>query len=654
MCGIAGYSGRFEHALLGAMAARIAHRGPDDEGLWSDPSNGVGLAHRRLSIIDLSPRGHNPLWDVKRRAAIVYNGELYNYRELRRELIGQGFVFASDTDTEVLLNLYLRDGPEMLAKLNGMFAFAIWDVERRRLFVARDGIGVKPLYWSKTPRGVVFASELKALLCEPSVPREIEPAAVASHVVYLWAPSPLTMLRGVHKLPPGHAFLARDGAIEKLWRWYDLPYAQPVEHVRDDEATEAVREQLYASVKKQLVADVPVGAFLSGGLDSSSVVAMARRAAPDTPLRCFTIGFDEAEPQPEGMNEDLRYARLVAEKLGVDLEVITVQSSMIDQLETMLYHLDEPQADPAPINTLFIARLARERGIKVLLSGSGGDDIFSGYRRHFAIQQEPYWSWLPQTARAGLRGVSQHVRPRTELRRRLAKAFRYADRSGDERIASYFYWLDPANAEALYTSRLKWQLFADDFREPLADALRDLPPETPPLNRMLYLDGRFFLADHNLNYADKIPMAAGVEVRVPFLDPDLVALAARLPLDQKQRGSVGKWVLRKAMEPYLPPEVMTRSKAGFGAPLRQWMRNDLRPLVDDVLAESALARRGLFDPHEVRALIAADREGRKDGAYALFAVMCIELWLRIFLDRGGEPPGGPWGQTPRAPLAVPA
>jgi asparagine synthase (glutamine-hydrolysing) len=638
MCGIAGYSGRFEPALLREMASRIAHRGPDDEGTWADPANAVGLAHRRLSIIDLSPRGHNPLWDVKRRAAIVYNGELYNYRELRAELVAQGFAFASDTDTEVILNLYLRDGADMLPKLNGMFAFAIWDVVKRELLVARDGIGVKPLYWTKTPKGVLFASELKSLLCEASVPREVEPAAVASHVMYLWAPSPLTMLRGIHKLPPGHAFVAREGEIAKLWRWYDLPYAQPLESWSDEQAIDAVREQLFESVRKQLVADVPVGAFLSGGLDSSSVVAMARRAAPDARMRCFTIGFDESEQQPEGMNEDLGYAKRVAQHLDVDLEVITVRSGMIDQLETMLYHLDEPQADPAPINTLFIAQLARSHGIKVLLSGSGGDDIFSGYRRHFAVQQEPYWSWLPHPARSGLRGLSQRVRPRTELRRRVAKAFRYADRSGDERIASYFYWLDPASAEAIYTRRLRWQLFADDFRDPLARALGDLPADVPPLNRMLYLDGRFFLADHNLNYADKIPMAAGVEVRVPLLDPDLVSLATRLPLHQKQRGGTGKWVLRKAMEPYLPREVMERRKAGFGAPLRHWMRNDLRPLVDDVLSDKSLAQRGLFDPHQVRALVAADRNNRVDAAYTLFAVMCIELWLRIFLDRGGERP----------------
>lgn len=638
MCGIAGYSGRFDPGLLSRMASRIAHRGPDDEGIWSEPAHAVGLAHRRLSIIDLSPRGHNPLWDVTKRAVIVYNGELYNYRELRRELVSQGFEFASDTDTEVILNLYLRDGPDMLSRLNGMFAFAIWDVEKRRLFVARDGVGVKPLYWTRTPRGILFASELKSLLCEESVERDIDPAAIASHLVYLWAPSPLTLLRGIHKLPPGHAFIARDGAIERMWRWYDLPYRQPLSTASDEESIEAVRSQLFESVRKQLVADVPIGSFLSGGLDSSSIVAMARLAEPDKRMSCFTIAFDGPAAQTEGMNEDLGYAKIVAKHLDVDLEVITVRSGMLDHLESMIYHLDEPQADPAPINTLFIAQLARANGIKVLLSGSGGDDVFTGYRRHFAIQQEPYWNWLPKRARSGLRELAERVPPSSEFRRRAAKAFRYADRSGDERIASYFYWLDPVAACELYTKRLRWQLLADEFRDPLVSALGELPPDTPPLNRMLYLDGRFFLADHNLNYADKISMAAGVEVRVPLLDPDLIALAARLPLDQKQRGAVGKWVLRKAMEPYLPREIMHRPKAGFGAPMRYWMRHDLRPMVDDLLSESVLARRGLFDPHRVRRLVEADRKNRIDATYPLFAIMCIELWLRIFVDRGGEAP----------------
>jgi asparagine synthase (glutamine-hydrolysing) len=384
-----------------------------------------------------------------------------------------------------------------------------------------------------------------------------------------------------------------------------------------------------------------VGSFLSGGLDSSAVVAMARKAEPALRLQCFTIGFDESEVQPDGMNTDLGYARQVAAHVGVDLHVITVRADVIEQLETVLYHLDEPQADPAPINTLFIARLARSHGIKVLLSGSGGDDIFTGYRRHFALQQERVWNWLPGPARRALRGAAVHTRPTTELRRRVAKAFRYADRVGDDRIASYFYWIDPAEAERVYTQRMRWSLLASDWREPLVSALADLPAETPALNRMLYLDGRFFLADHNLNYADKIAMAAGVEVRVPLLDPDLVALAARLPLHQKQRGATGKWVLRKAMEPHLPHNVIYRRKTGFGAPLRQWMRHSLRPLVDDVLSERSLAHRGLFDPLRVRELVEADREKRIDGAYTLFSIMCIELWSRLFVDRAAEAPAAP-------------
>ncbi len=638
MCGIAGYSGRFEEELLRRMAKALAHRGPDDEGILAVAGEGVGLAHRRLSIIDLSPRGHNPMWDVTRKACIVYNGELYNYRVLREELLADGFRFHSDTDTEVVLNLYLRDGPAMLPRLNGIFAFAIWDVAKRELFLARDHLGVKPLYFAETPKGFLFASELKALLHEPSLDRTIDPTAVANHLIYLWSPAPHTMLEHVRKLPPGHALRVGGGSILARWQYWDLPYDQDIAQMSEADAIQAVREQLARSVEAQLVSDVPVGAFLSGGLDSSSVVAMAKRAQPDSDLQCFTIGFRGKDAQSEGMGRDLPYAKRVAEHLGVKLNTIYVESQMIDELETMIYHLDEPQADPAPINTLFISRMAREHGIKVLLSGTGGDDIFTGYRRHWAVSQERLWSWLPRLARSGMRGATSQLHPSTDFRRRLSKAFRYADSDGDQRIASYFYWIDPATVEHACSRRQRWARYAEGAPDPLSAALAQLSPDMPVLNRMLYLDGKFFLTDHNLNYADKIPMATGVEVRVPLLDPDLVSLAARLPLSYKQRGSVGKWVLRKAMEPFLPRDVIYREKTGFGAPLREWMRSDLRPVVDDVLSAATLRRRGLFDEHGVRALIDQDRLGLVDGSYTLFAMICVELWCQIFLDRAVPTP----------------
>ena len=277
MCGIAGFSGKFDADLLERMNSAIAHRGPDDAGLWFEPERRVGLAHRRLSIIDLSPRGHQPMWDVTRTAAIVYNGEIYNYLELRRELVEDGYSFASECDTEVILNLYLRDGEKALERLNGIYAFAIWDARSRSLLVARDGLGVKPLYYAETPKGTLFASELKALLQEPSIDRSIDARAVRAHLLYLWCPSPHTMLRSVQKLPPGFAMVIRAGRVERKWRFYDLPYEQDIVDWPAGDAVVQVRKYLTRAVERQLVADVPVGAFLSGGLDSSSIVALAQR-----------------------------------------------------------------------------------------------------------------------------------------------------------------------------------------------------------------------------------------------------------------------------------------------------------------------------------------------------------------------------------------
>jgi asparagine synthase (glutamine-hydrolysing) len=632
MCGIAGYSGAFDPALLARMNAAIAHRGPDDAGIAVFPEAGVGLAHRRLSIIDLSPRGHQPMTDTTGTVAIVYNGEIYNYKELRRELIEDGYRFASDCDTEVLLNLYLRDGEKLTARLNGIFAFALYDSRDESLLLVRDGVGVKPLYWAETPRGLVFASEIKALLQEPSVDRSLDHDAVHHHLLYLWSPSPLTMLKSVHKLEPGCALRVRRGRVERRWRYYDLPYGQEFVDWPPGDAVVQVRKYMTRAVERQLVSDVPVGAFLSGGLDSSSVVALAQRALKSERLQCFTIGFEDRRALAEGMAEDLPYARRVAQHLDVDLHVINVGPEMVDELRNMVFHLDEPQADPAPINALFISRLARQHGIKVLLSGAGGDDIFTGYRRHYALMQEPWWSWLPESARRGLREVSSRIRPTTEFRRRLSKAFRHADLEGDRRIAAYFHWLAPEQLARVLGPEVR-ERFAHPETSPVLQALAQLPPDVPPLNRMLHLEGRFFLADHNLNYVDKVSMASGVEVRVPLLDPELIDLAARLPLRYKQRGRIGKWVLRRAMEPYLPHDVLWRGKTGFGAPLRAWLRTDLRPLVEDLLSERSLVRRGLFDPAGVREMIDLDRLQRRDASYTIFSMMCIELWCRLFVDK---------------------
>jgi asparagine synthase (glutamine-hydrolysing) len=617
------------------MSAVIRHRGPDDADSLYLADDGVGLAHRRLSIIDLSTAGRQPMWDATHSVCIVYNGEVYNYRELRRELDRDRFAFQSQTDTEVILNLYLRDGAEVLRQLNGIFAFALWDARSRSLLLARDGLGVKPLYYAQTADGFVFSSELKAVVQTPAVARTLDIDAVRQYTRFLWCPAPQTMLQNVHKLLPGHAALVVAGKLTKSWQYYDLPFDEEPVALSDVDAIDATRAVIARAVERQMVADVPVGAFLSGGLDSSAVVAFARQHDRAKPLRCFTIGFSDGKTASEGVADDLPYARRAARHLGVELDEVTVGPATMDDLATMVYQLDEPQADLAPLNVGVISRAARQAGIKVLLSGAGGDDIFSGYRRHQSLQLEPAWSWLPHPARAALRGLSRRVPTRHPALRRAVKVFSQAHRSSDDRIASYFYWLDPEQGDSLFAGDA-----LRDARPSSGDALLDcvqsLPPDMPRLNKMLYLDTKFFLPDHNLNYTDKLSMAHGVEVRVPLLDYEVVRHAGRLRIEDKQRGPTTKWVFRKAMEGILPRDVIYRPKAGFGVPLREWMAKGLMPLVDEVLSERSLAARGIFAPAAVRRLIELDRRGAIDAAYPILSMACIELWCRAFLDADGH------------------
>lgn len=639
MCGIAGFVGDYPESLLSAMNASLVHRGPDDYGELFDPEKRLGLAHRRLSIIDLSPRGRQPMWDQTGQVAIVFNGEIFNYREQRARLEAAGHGFKSDSDTEVILNLYLRYGEGVFSKLNGMYAFAIWDSRDESLLVARDGVGVKPLYYSESSQGFLFASELKALLQSPDVSRELDHQAIHSYLTYLWCPAPRTMLKSIKKLEPGFALRVKAGRVVKRWCFYDLPFDQAIVPMSEEEAIEEVRSTVQQAVERQMVADVPIGALLSGGLDSSSVVAFARRASSQQKFKCFTIGFKDQSFANEGWAEDLPYAKMVSEHLGVDLETIYVGPEMASEVESMVYHLDEPQADFAPINTYFICKLARDHGIKVLLSGAGGDDIFSGYRRHYALNMEQSWSWMPLFIRRNLRRAARRIPSNSVRMRRLAKAFSYADLDGDSRLSSYFQWIDPSMLSGIYSSDMLSQIDTSGESDPLVQSLSRLPERMSDLNRMLYLDGKHFLADHNLNYFDKMSMATGVEVRVPLLDPDLIALAARLPETYKQKGGLSKWVLKKAMEPILPHDVIYRPKSGFGVPLRVWLNNPLSPLVNDTLSEASLAKRGLFDFQAVRELQRQTQTGAIDATYTILSMLCIELWCRMFLD--ANPPSRP-------------
>lgn len=575
------------------------------------------------------------MWDVTRAACIAYNGELYNYRELRQQLVSDGFRFQSESDTEVLLNLYLRDGPDMLERLEGIYAFAIWDSRSDELFIARDALGVKPIYTYESKRGFLFASELKALLQAPDVDRSLDPDAVLHHLTLLWSPAPHTMLKNVSKLEPGTALIVRAGRVARRWAHYKLPLVDSPNPLSIDDATTAVRESLREAVRRQLVADVPIGAFLSGGLDSSSLVALYRELEPDRDIQCFTIAQSGAAH--EGFSEDLPYAREVAKQLDVKLDVLEPGPEMIDRLPNMLYSLDEPQADPAPINAMLIAERAREAGIKVLLSGAGGDDIFTGYRRHVALHLEKYWGWLPHPVRRRMAACAHGLPARPPALRRLGKLFEHADLDGDDRLASYFYWLNPSRARELVSADVRQEIGIGQPATPLLKTLGENPLASS-IDRMLSLEVRHFLADHNLNYTDKTSMASGVEVRVPFLDRDLVKLAMSLPTEYKQRGRTGKWILKRAMEPLLPHHVIYRPKTGFGAPLRGWLHGQLKPMKQDLLCESALSARGLFDPAAVQRLVADDDAGRVDGSYPIFGLMCIELWCQLFVDSAQPTP----------------
>jgi len=644
MCGIAGYSLKsnatpFDNWASSALES-LRHRGPDSSGLFLLTDPGIALVHTRLAILDVTEHGRQPMYADEQSVVIVFNGEIYNYHELRAELEQDGVHFVSDTDTEVLLSLYLKcrsdspNGynfvPEFLRRLNGIFSIALWDGNLKKLLLVRDAFGVKPLYYRLFDNSLYFASELKSLplfVFTPSV------HSFDRYLTFLWCPGKGTPANEVLEIGPGEAMWVVEGEIQEIFCWYQLPsFKQPFlapGFMSQAQAIQGTEESLRTAVHRQLLADVPVGAFLSGGLDSSSVVAFARERNPD--LRCFTI--EVSGTGDDGFSDDLPYARRVAAHLGVPLEVVQVDAArMAAGLEEMVWQLDEPLADPAPLNVLYISRLAREQGIKVLLSGAGGDDLFTGYRRHLALRSERFWVWLPRRVRIQLRQLTGQLPAGHPFGRRLRKAFSGAHLEGDARLVHYFRWIERSDLHALYTPAFRAALGQAQAEDPMLAFLAELPKDIPPLERMLALEQRFFLTDHNLTYTDKMSMAAGVEVRVPFLDLDLVEFAARVPSEYKQRGRESKWMLKKAMEPYLPHDVIYRPKSGFGAPLRRWLQVELRDWLADTLSPDRLQSRGLFDPQAVQRLMAANAEGKLDANYTLLSLACIEIWCKFFID----------------------
>lgn len=638
MCGLAGYSGDFSPELLTSMSTVITHRGPDDDGEWFDADAGVGLCHRRLSIIDTSARGHQPMWDSTRQLVIAFNGEIYDYASHRAELEADGFGFRSETDTEVVLNLWLQRGRAALEELNGMYGLAIWDTRDGTLTLARDPAGIKPLYFSESSTGVVFGSEIKSLLQSESVDRQIDPVALVHTLTYLWCPGPRTMLTHVKKLAPGSWLEIRDGSVSGSGTaGHHRPQRTGVV-----DAPQVIRRELQRAVREQLVADVPTGAFLSGGLDSTAIVALAKKDKPD--IACFTIGSSKGA---EGFESDLPFARLAAKRLGVELHVAEATPDLCDHIDFMLYHLDEPQADIAPLQVYLISAMARSLGVKVLLSGAGGDDLFGGYRRHVAAAYEKYWQWLPATSRTILQRSGECLPVDRPWSRRVRKLLADAGEDPNERMVAYLHWMTNSSAVGLLSPEFRGNLDYKSLDGETLACVSQLNPSAPNIGRLLALDEDFFLVDHNFNYTDKLSMAAGVEVRVPFMDRGVVDVAHRLRTKQLVKGRTSKSTLREAVRGLVPDEIITRSKVGFGVPLREWMTGPLEAWLRAQLEPAVVRRRGIFDAEAIARTLDANNRGEIDASYPLFACAMIERWLQLFVD---AVPGS--DSRPSAPLAV--
>lgn len=627
MCGVVGaYQQPDGKVVVGAMVERIDHRGPDACGVVElvDPETSVVLGHRRLSIIDLSAAADQPF--TRDGLTLSYNGEVYNYREIRGELEARGVRFATRSDTEVVLEAWRAWGTASLRRFRGMFAFAIHDDRTGSLTLARDPLGIKPLYVMPRGGGVVFASELKAVVAAVGSELRVDPAAMVASTMYYWLPQDYDAVHGVHKLPPGTwSTYHRDGTITSGIYWDAArEAARAAAGVPAD-----LREVLTTSVEAHLVSDAPVASFLSGGLDSSIVTALAHRA--DAAIEAYTIAFRAEDQRLEAMPDDARYARIMAQHLGIRLHEIEISPDVVDLLPRMVDILDEPIGDPAAINTLLMCDAARAAGVKVLLSGMGADELFGGYRKHLATLLTARYRRVPRVVRTGLVAPAVRALP-VAVGQRGIRSVRWAQR--------FLTFAELPEEEAFRRSYTLYD--RDELADLLDPALSSAVDEvidrhrlvyedttlTDQVDRMCLADARMFMVGLNLTYTDRASMAASTEVRVPFVDPVVFAAAFSTPGSEKIRGRTQKAVLKDAARAWLPDEVIDRPKASFGVPLRAWVTNDLRELVDDVLLQGELVRTGFLRRGPLQRLVDDQRSGRRDESKQVWQLLCLEQWYR--------------------------
>jgi asparagine synthase (glutamine-hydrolysing) len=643
MCGIAGIISTNPEARIRPMLDAIEHRGRDDEGVWTseaidDMERRACLGHRRLSIIDTTSAGHQPMFSEDGRYAITFNGEIYNYRELKKELEAKGHRFHTDTDTEVLLAAFTEWGMDSLPRLNGMFAFGIWDARERTLTLARDRLGIKPLYYaqvqSESGAAFIFASEVKAILATGLVERAIDPEALNQFLTFLWTPDPHTLFRGIRKLPPAHVLTLRDNELQ-VREWWDVSFDEIEEGRSEAWWQERVLETLNRVVGMEMVADVPLGSFLSGGIDSSSIVALMKNHSAGRRVSTYTIGIEAEDLRYDIIPDDVVWARKVNQLLDTDYHEIMLKPDVAELLPKLVYQMDEPAIDMA-IPSYLVSRAARET-LTVMLSGMGGDEVFAGYPRQMAMRLASALDPVPGLLRRPLMRTVAAVLPGglpgkfTAPLRNAKKFARSAALDFENRYLGYgTYFTDEAKAR-LYTDEMRERthgLDAYSHHRRYFERVKN----AAPLNRLLYVDLKTFLPCLNLTTTDKTSMAANLEVRVPFLNYELVELAARMPPNLKLHGLKRKYILKRVAEKLLPKDVVWRKKAGFGAPIRSWLRGPLRPMVDELLSEETVRRRGLFNPQEVRRIINLNLSGREDYNLQVFQLLTLELWQQTFID----------------------
>ncbi len=628
MCGIAGLAFRdgarpSSRAYLQTMCDVMRHRGPNDEGFWTGP--GAGLGMRRLSIIDLAG-GHQPISNEDNTIHVILNGEIYNFQELRPQLEAKGHTFRTNSDTEAIVHLYEEYGERCVESLRGMFALAVWDEKRKRLLLARDRLGKKPLHYAVLGDRLLFASEMKSILVHRDMPREVDPIALDQFMTFEYVPGERTLFKAIRKLLPGHRLIWEQGKLRTEPYWEFPSKVDPTRTMA--EWAEELRETLRESVKLRLIADVPLGVLLSGGIDSAALVALMRQVTSG-PIKTFSIGFED-----QTYNE-LDYARLIAQRFETQHEEFTVKADAVELTESLVDHFDEPFADVSAIPTFLVCRMAQQR-VTVALGGDGGDELFGGYDAYLAQAMSQKYARLPRFLRQGMiEPISRALHPTPQKKGLVNKVKRFTEGMQHPEAIGHARWMVFLNArdkQRLYTPAFREQLGGRSGYEPVLEAAAKYA-HLDPLGRAMAVDVATYLPDDILVKVDRMSMATSLEVRAPLLDQRVAELAARIPSSMKIRGKETKAVFREAMRPLLPAETLSKPKQGFSIPVKNWLRQELRPMMIECLKPSRLAKSGFVQPAEAGRWMREHLEGRENHAHRLWCLMMLEMWHERYIDR---------------------